>query len=63
MVKSRHRPSPIPSGGLEVRLKLTFEGLGDIVYKMDILIRILLLEYTGELRETEIRAGPFIRGR
>ena len=29
---SRHRRSPIPSGGLEVKLKLTFKGLGDIVY-------------------------------
>ena len=36
---SRHRRSPIPSGGLEVKLKLTFKGLGDIVYKMKKLIR------------------------
>ena len=36
---SRHRRSPIPSGGLEVKLKLTFKGLGDIVYKMKQLIR------------------------
>ena len=39
VVESRHRPSPIPSGGLEIRLKLTFKGLGDIVYKMRQLIR------------------------
>ena len=30
----RNRRSPIPSGGLEVKLKLTFEGLGDIVYNI-----------------------------
>ena len=36
---SRHRRSPIPSGGLEVKLKLTFKGLGDIVYKMKRLIQ------------------------
>ena len=36
---SRHRRSPKPSGGLEVKLKLTFKGLGDIVYKMKQLIR------------------------
>ena len=36
---SRHRRSPIPSRGLEVKLKLTFKGLRDIVYKMKKLIR------------------------
>ena len=36
---SRHRLSPIPSGGLEVKLKLTFKGLGDIVYEMKRLIQ------------------------
>ena len=51
---SRHRLSPIPSGGLEVKLKLTFKGLGDIVYKMKQLIReSYSWEYTGEQRETE----------
>ena len=46
---SRHRRSPIPSGGLEVKLKLTFKGLGDIVYKMKQLIReAYTWEYTGE---------------
>ena len=51
---SRHRRSPIPSGGLEVKLKLTFKGLGDIVYKMKQLIReSYSWEYTGEQRETE----------
>ena len=44
----------IPSGGLEVKLKLTFKGLGDIVYKMKQLIReSYSWEYTGEQRETE----------
>ena len=51
---SRHRLSPIPSGGLEIKLKLTFKGLGDIVYKMKQLIReSYSWEYTGEQRETE----------
>ena len=46
---SRHRRSPIPSGGLEVKLKLTFKGLGDIVCKMKQLIReAYTWEYTGE---------------
>ena len=46
---SRHRRSPIPSGGLEVNLKLTFKDLGDIVYKMKKLIReAYTWEYTGE---------------
>ena len=39
---------------LEVKLKLTFKGLGDIVYKMKQLIReSYSWEYTGEQRETE----------
>ena len=51
---NRHRRSPIPSGGLEVKLKLTCKGLGDIVYKMKQLIReAYSWEYTGEVRETE----------
>ena len=51
---SRQRRSPIPSGGLEVKLKLNFQGLGDIVYKMKQLIReAYSWEYTGEVRETE----------
>ena len=52
---SRHRRSPIPAGpGVEVKLKLTFKGRGDIVYKRKRLIReAYSWEYTGELRETE----------
>ena len=51
---SRHRRSPIPSGGLEIKLRLTFKGLGDIVYKMRQLIReSYSWEYTGEQRYTE----------
>jgi hypothetical protein len=48
---SRHRRFPIASGGLEVKLKLTFKlkGLGDIVYKMKQLVReAYTWEYTGE---------------
>ena len=46
---SRHRRSPIPSGGLEVKLELTFIGLGDIVCKLKQLIReAYTWEYTGE---------------
>ena len=31
--------SPIPSGGLELKLKLTFHGIGGLVDKMKVLIR------------------------
>jgi hypothetical protein len=42
----------IPSMGLEVKLKLTFKGLGDIVYKKNQPIReAYSWEYTGGLRE------------
>jgi hypothetical protein len=51
---SSHSRSPLTSGGLGVKLKLTFKGLGDIDYKMKQLIReAYSWEYTGELRETE----------
>ncbi|KAL5269491.1 hypothetical protein ACHWQZ_G003095, partial [Mnemiopsis leidyi] len=51
---SRHSRSPIPSGGLAVKLKLTFKGLGDIVFKMKQLIReSYCWEYTREQRETK----------
>ena len=51
---SRQRRSLIPSGGLEVKWKLTFKDLGDIVYKMKQLIReSYSREYTGEQLETQ----------
>ena len=36
---SKHCRSPIPSGGLEVKLKLKFKGHGDIAYMMKQLFR------------------------
>ena len=50
---SRHRCSPIPSGGSEVKLTLTFKVLGDIVYKMKLIRESYFWEHTGKLRETE----------
>jgi hypothetical protein len=46
---------------LEVKLKLTFKGLGDIVYKIKELIRVAYSrEHTRELRETErVEPDPF----
>ena len=38
---NKHRRSPVPSGGLELEVKsrLGFKGLGEIVYKMKQLIK------------------------
>ena len=36
---NRHRRSPIPSGGLEVKLMVIFKGSGKSVFKMKQLIR------------------------
>ena len=45
----RPRRSPIPSGGLEIKLLLTFCGPGTIVDKMKQLVReAYTWEYTGQ---------------
>ena len=46
---SKPRRSLIPSGGLEVKLQLTFKSSGDLVDKLKILLRqAYTWDYTGE---------------
>ena len=39
MKDNRHRRSPIASGGIKIKMRLTFKGAGEIIYKMKQLIR------------------------
>ena len=54
---SKPRRSPILSGGLEVKLKLTFKSSGDLVDKLKILFRqAYTWDYTGnKLKETKMK--------
>ena len=41
--------SPIPSGGLEIKLNLTFKGRGDLIDKLKLLLRYAYnRDYTGK---------------
>ena len=44
-----------PSGGLEIKLNLTFKGRGDLIDKLKLLLRDAYnWDYTGEQKETAI---------
>ena len=46
--------SPIPSGGLEIKLNLTFKGRGDLIDKLKLLLRDAYnWDYTGEQTQDE----------
>ena len=48
------RRSPIPSGGLEVKLSLTFKSRGDLIDKLKLLLReAYTWDYTGEQTQGE----------
>ena len=51
---SKPRRSPIPSGGLEVKLSLTFKSRGDLIDKLKLLLReAYTWDYTGEQTQGE----------
>ena len=51
---SKPRRSPIPSGGLEIKLNLTFKGRGDLIDKLKLLLRDAYnWDYTGEQNQDE----------
>ena len=51
---SKPRRSPIPSGGLEIKLNLTFKGRGDLIDKLKLLLRDAYnWDYTGEQTQDE----------
>ena len=51
---SKPRRSPIPSGGLVVKLSLTFKSRGDLIDKLKLLLReAYTWDYTGEQTQGE----------
>ena len=51
---SKPRKSPIPSGGLEIKLNLTFKGRGDLIDKLKLLLRdAYTWDYTGVQAQDE----------
>ena len=51
---SKPRRSSIPSGGLEIKLNLTFKGRGDLIDKLKLLLRDAYnWDYTGEQTQDE----------
>ena len=49
VIDTKRRPSPIPSGGLEIKLQLIFTGQGDLSCKMKrLLVDAYSWDYTGQ---------------
>ena len=52
---SKPRRSPIPSGGLEIKLNLTFKGRGDLIDKLKLLLRDAYNSTTGTTRVNRLK--------